>query len=519
MLNKKLSLIIAAILLVLPLLGIGCVDTIEYDVVILNGRVMDPETNFDGVRNVGIKDGTIVTITEDKISGKETIDVKDHVVAPGFIDTHVHGHSGHSYKMYVRDGMTSAMDLECGSLQIGKFYDDRDGKALINYGTGVSHEFARIAVMDGVIGTESTFLYVTRSESALDGYKSWDQDLPTEDQLKDIYEWIRRGLDEGGLMVCSMPGYIRDVCTTKEIWEIQKIAAEYRRGFACHPRFGPFEKPPTEYPLGYKEVIANASVLNQPILLSHNNNQGWEEVVEMTVRGRENGMIIWSEQYPYIAGGPNAGNNIVAPENLKAMGFEVNEVMYDPEIGRFLEEDEFIEMRKTNPAKNLVGFLRPKDWPAKWVATQNMSIVNDAFSLFLEDGVTLAPIEAPFEDYVGHPRAAGTRGKCLRLARENNVSLMLVINNASTFPAKMLAASGIKDMERRGKIQEGMIADITIFNPKTVTENSSYDKGKNGLPTTGIPYVIINGKIVVRDSMVDLNVRAGQPIRHEVINR
>ena len=57
-----------------------------YDVVINNGRVMDPETNFDGVRNVGIKDGKIVAITTDAIKGKETINAKGHVVAPGFIE-------------------------------------------------------------------------------------------------------------------------------------------------------------------------------------------------------------------------------------------------------------------------------------------------------------------------------------------------------------------------------------------------------------------------------------------------
>jgi N-acyl-D-aspartate/D-glutamate deacylase len=95
---------------------------------------------------------------------------------------------------------------------------------------------------------------------------------------------------------------------------------------------------------------------------------------------------------------------------------------------------------------------------------------------------------------------------------------MVTINhNTSVFPARMLCESGIKNMCKRGKIQKGMIADITSFNPNTVKENSDYAPGKNGLPTTGIWYVLVNGNIGVRDSKVDLKVRAGQPIREDII--
>ena len=79
----------------------------DYDVVINNGRVMDPETNFDGVRNVGVKDGKIVIITEDAIKGKETIDAKGHVVAPGFIEGHQHATDPFSRKVNLRDGLTT----------------------------------------------------------------------------------------------------------------------------------------------------------------------------------------------------------------------------------------------------------------------------------------------------------------------------------------------------------------------------------------------------------------------------
>jgi len=116
----------------------------EYDIALLNGRVMDPETNFDGVRNVGIKDGKIADITEDKIKGKETIDAKGLVVAPGFIDTEVHGLGPWGVKVNLRDGVTTQMDFEVGALNIDEWYAAREGKTQANFGTPVGHEFARI---------------------------------------------------------------------------------------------------------------------------------------------------------------------------------------------------------------------------------------------------------------------------------------------------------------------------------------------------------------------------------------
>jgi len=488
----------------------------DFDVVILNGRVMDPETMLDDVRNVGIKGDRIVKITRETISGKETINAKSHIVAPGFIDTHIHGQSANSYKMYLRDGLTTALSLEAGSLQVAKFYDDREGKSRVNYGTGVSHEFARIAVMDSVVGTEATYLYQVRAKSGEDGVESWNKEVPTAKQLTEIYAWLDKGMKEGALMVNSMPGYIRDTVSTREIWEIQKIAAGYGRGVGAHPRFGPFEAIPTEYPLGYKEVIANAAVLGQPILLSHNNNSGWEEIVEMVKMGRRNGMTIWAEQYPYTSGGPNAGATILAPENMKKMGFKIEESVLDPSTGKMLTEAELIELRKTDASRPLVAFLRPKEWPNQWIATPNLTIARDSFSLMTPEG-EMAPEDTPYEKFVGHPRAAGTIGKCLRVAREEGIPFMRIVNNGAYFPAKMLGQSGIKSMEERGRMQEGMIADIMIFNPKTVKENSDYAPGKNGLPTTGIPYVLVSGQIAVRDSKVDLKVSAGKPIRYQPI--
>jgi len=122
----------------------------EYDVVILNGRVMDPETKFDEVTNVGIKDGRIEKITKDNIKGKETIDAKGHVVSPGFIDSEQHSLSPWGVKVNLRDGVTTQMDFEVGALNISEWYAAREGKIQANYGTVVGQEFARMRVHDGM---------------------------------------------------------------------------------------------------------------------------------------------------------------------------------------------------------------------------------------------------------------------------------------------------------------------------------------------------------------------------------
>ena len=86
----------------------------EFDIVLANGRVMDPESNLDAVRFLGIRNGKIAAISTRPLRGRTTIDIKGLVVAPGFIDLHSHGQDDENYRYKARDGVTTALEMEVG---------------------------------------------------------------------------------------------------------------------------------------------------------------------------------------------------------------------------------------------------------------------------------------------------------------------------------------------------------------------------------------------------------------------
>ncbi len=118
-----------------------------YDLVILNGRVIDPESKLDAVRNIGITKGTIKSITTKSLKGRMAINARGLVVSPGFLDLHQHGQDAENYRVKAMDGVTTALELETGTADVDRWYAEREGKTLINYGVSVGHVPVRIKVM------------------------------------------------------------------------------------------------------------------------------------------------------------------------------------------------------------------------------------------------------------------------------------------------------------------------------------------------------------------------------------
>ncbi len=484
----------------------------KYDLVILNGRVMDPETMFDAVRNVGVKDGRIAVITRDAIRGKETIDAKGHVVAPGFIDTHYHALDELAVKMAIRDGVTTGMDLEWGALNVDQWYAAKKDQWPMNYGTAISQEGVRMIVHDNIKvdgPVDATGAIVYRGAAGKDGVIGWSETRSTLEQMNRITAMLDEGLRQGALGLGSTVGYMRKGITTYEMFEAQRAAARYGRLTAVHSRFHPSSQTPTEAQLGFAEVFTNAMLLDAPLLYQHNNDYGWWEIEEKLQMARAKGLNMWSEYYPYAAGSTTVGAEFIRPESWEAMGNKYEETVYDPDQDKFLSKKEYLDMAKNNAGHVIILYMPyRKAWLPHWLKMPHMTVGADSM-------VSGLHWDDDYEKYAGHPRTPGSHGKVLQLARQADVPLMHTLAQFSYWPALHLGDAGVESMKLRGRMQEGMVADITIFDPETATDNATYKAGEQGIPTTGIPYVIVNGKVVVKDAEV-MKVWAGQPIRYPV---
>ena len=482
----------------------------DFDVVILNGRVMDPETGFDGERNVGVKGGRISLITDEPIEGARMIDASGLVVAPGFIDTHFHWTRPIGYKLALRDGVTTAMDLEAGAYgpRVGEWYDMHAGRSQVNYGTSSGHEFARTKVMQELPDED----LLDASYSVVRGRASgtaWFEKVATLEEGNEMLRLIDDGLRQGALGIASTVGYIPGA-TAREMFEVQKVGAAYGRPTAVHLRYTPGTV--TTEPNGAQEILANAIALGAPAIINHYNNPGWQLVQELLVRMREQGHNVWGEIYPYAAGMTTINAAFARPENwVETLGNRYEETMQDPATGDFYDLERYRRVLAEAPATQIVLYKMDPGAIPDWCRLPGVVFASDAMMLPMawDDEPTW---DTPYDDLPNtHPRLAGTHGTCLRLAREHDVPLMQIIAASSYNAAKYLGDTGLESMKVRGRLQEGMVADITILDPATARDNSTYLEGTR--PTTGIPYVLVNGTVVVDDSEVLRDVTPGQPIR------
>jgi hypothetical protein len=488
----------------------------NYDLVILNGRVMDPESGLNAVRNIGVSSGKIETITSQLIQGDEVIDASGLVVAPGFIDLHCHGQDPYSIRISLRDGVTSALDLEAGVWPVDQYYAEREDKWQVNYGASVAHVSTRIMVMDGINSNGHLLTGGRLGEAGRS--PNWSIERSTPQQLEQIIRLVDEGLAQGAIGIGFPVGYYTGV-GGPEIFEVARLAVKYGgMPITTHVRYLSVINP-SSY-LGIEEMLAVATVLDLPLLVHHLHSNAMAltpDALALVDTANAVGHKVLAEAYPYTRGSSIIGARYLDSGFQQRTGMDYSDITWvktmEPE-----NQASFEAHRQDEPGGLMIMNHIPE--PDMLAAiTHPGSIIGSDGMPFLDSEGNMLDWNSSFESANGHPRGAGTHAKVLRMAREReDLTLMDAIAKMSYLPARFLE-DVVPDMKVRGRLKPGAIADISIFDPVTVSDKAGWDKGTNSLPSTGIPFVIVNGTVVVKNSGVRNDVFPGQAIRNAALNR
>jgi dihydroorotase-like cyclic amidohydrolase len=462
-----------------------------YDIVLSGGRAIDPETKLDAIRNVGIIQNRIAQISTEKLNGKQVIDVTGLVVAPGFIDLHVHGRSNKEQEYQLHDGLTTALELEWGIENLKEWYASRQSKALINYGASVCWPYERFKAIntDGKIVKDMKETSM-KGDATLAGMQDRIQHTYTMDilpvQMNTTLENIKQSLAEGGIGIGVPIGYLPKT-KPEEMYEVFKLAGELNALVYTHVR-----QPDI---ISIQEVINNAVLTKAPLHIVHINSMSLGHIqmaIDMVNLARKNKFDIATELYPYTAGSTRIQGAMFYEGWQQRLGIDYKDLQWVA-TGERLTKETFEKYRKEGGIV-ILHVMKP-EWINTGIAAPEVMIASD--------GMPYAPL--------AHPRTAGTFSRVLgKYVREEKlIDLNTAIEKMTLMPAKRL--EGIAPMMRfKGRLQVGADADITVFNPNTVIDRSSFDKGLAF--SEGIEYVIVNGNLALKNGKTVSDTFAGQPV-------
>ncbi len=465
---------------------IGAAATLSaqtYNIVIRDGRVMDPESGLDAVRNIGIQGKRIAAITERPLTGTTTIDARGLIVAPGFIDLHSHGQDDENYRYKARDGVTTALELEVGVSPVPAWYAARDGKSLINFGATVGHIPARMAVM------HDTGTFLPRDAAA--------HRKATSEEKRATEELLRSGLTEGALGIGLGIAYVPTV-THPEILDVIRIAAERKVTVFVHMR-SPGAIEPGSVTESIQEMIADAAVTGAPIHIVHITSMALGQTglaLDMIAGARERGLDVTTEAYPYTAGQTDLSSAVFDEGWQEKLGITYKDLQWVA-TGERLTGESFARYRKLGGSVILHAI--PEEAARQAVANPDVMIASDGL----------------FGDGKGHPRAAGTYARVLgHYSRdEKAVPLMSAIRKMTLLPAKRLEAVS-PQMRLKGRIKIGADADLTVFDAAHVIDKATFDQPAQY--SEGITHVLVNGVPVVRDGKLVEGVKPGVGIKSKL---
>lgn len=442
-----------------------------FDLVLNNGRVMDPESGLDAIRHIGIIAGRIVSISEQVLAGRRTIDATGLVVAPGFVDIHEHGQSEEAYRLMVQDGVTSAFELEIGTAAVADWYNERAGGQVLNYGISIGHIPVRMALFQD----EGRFLPVGAGGSGIAGPAIMDR----------MKEMMRQGLAEGAVAMGFGLQYT-PAATQAEFEAMLAIAAETESSVHIHTRGG-LE--------GLQQIITSANNIGTPLHIVHANSSGGSSISEflsIIQTARDGGQDVTTEMYPYEASYSDIGSALF--DNWETWEEDRFGRQMWVATGERLNRESFERYRQIGGG--LITFGRTEE--------MTRTALRHPLTMIASDGRIL--------EGKGHPRSTGSFSKVLgKFVREEQlIPLMDALRRMTIEPARRLEAF-VPAMINKGRIRVGADADITVFDPESILDQATYVDPIR--PSAGIKYVLVNGGVVLDGGVLDPTIRNGAAVR------
>ena len=444
---------------------------------IRGGRVIDPANRADAYLNLLTENGKIAWAGTDEPAADEVIDASGRVVAPGFIDIHMHedpvGADGKiEYSIFenmLRMGVTTAVGGNCGINE----YDpveylnivDRDG-APVNVAMLAGHEYFR------------------RAAGAEDKYA-----LATEEQKTKMNEGIRRAL-EGGCMGLSfglryVPGIDED-----EFHRAAACCVPGKKLITAHVRDD------ADYIFESIDELARAGAkFGLPVQISHIGSMGgfgqMRAVLKQVDAYRMNGLDVGIDCYPYYAFSTEVGATTYDDGWLERYhcDYSVLEFSEGKYKGQRATAESFAEMRRDCPEYLTVcHVMKPED--------VDMALRHPRVML-ASDGI--------LDHGQGHPRAAGTFPRFIaEFVRKGKISLYDAVEKMTSLPAARLG------LESKGRLSAGADADIVIFDPGTIADRATFEQPM--LAPAGIDRVLIAGRTAAKDCAI-VDGRIGRAVR------
>jgi dihydroorotase len=442
------------------------------DLVIVNGRVIDPESNTDAVRHVGISGGVVRAVSATPIQGRASIDARGLVVAPGFIDLHQHGQTSADYVRKAADGVTTALELEVGTADVDAWYAEREGKSAINFGASIGHIPVRMTVMKDAGSFLPSGPAANQEATAL--------------QIVDIRAGLARGLVRGAVGVGLGVAYTPQAART-EIADVFEVAGSVGSPVYVHMRGG-------DAIAAFEEVLALAAVTGAPLHIVHAQSSGGRQtpaLLELLGRARGRGIDVTTEMYPYTASQTRIESALY--DDWERYSDERFQTLLWPATGERLTRETFAKYRKQGGS--VISFGNTEEVV--------MGAVADPLTMIASDGSAT------------HPRGTGTFSRVLgRYVRERGaLPLMTAIRKMTLMPAQRLEAR-VRSARSKGRIREGADADITVFDPVTVLDEATYEAPTR--VSRGIVHVLVSGVAVVHDGRIVEHALPGRPLRADI---